>query len=194
MSDHCGRNRQHCHAKVFHMCVYHPSRASARRVQRTCTKKQVRKQHFPHSIFLLQRGPVNRKQGPPAPIGGGVLDYAGEAGVAGHSLSAEEAWTGCGLTLRSEKFQRCARTRMVRAGDCGVRPLVGEQRHVATVARITTAISQALAGRITQPFARSDKAIRIVAIITSCRSFTGIRTSLDLRPDYFQTKWVPDRR
>jgi hypothetical protein len=103
------------------------------------------KPRSPQDLPASER-PCEQETGLSLPIGGGTVDYAGEAGVAGHSLSAEEAWTGCGLTLRSEKFQRCVRTRMVGAGDCGVRCQVGEQRHVVTVARITTAISHSLAG------------------------------------------------
>jgi hypothetical protein len=42
---------------------------------------------------------MDRKQGLSSPIGGGAVDYAGEAGVAGHSLSAEEVWMGLWLDL-----------------------------------------------------------------------------------------------
>jgi hypothetical protein len=114
MPDDCGRNRQHCRAKVFHMCMYHPSGASARHVQRTILG-------VPHRIFLLGRSPTDNKQDYSAPIGGGVVDYDGETGVAGQSTSTEDAWRGCGLTLGRENFRRCVRTRMLGAGDCGVR-------------------------------------------------------------------------
>jgi hypothetical protein len=42
---------------------------------------------------------MDRKPGLSSPIGGVVVDYAGEAGVAGHSISTEDAWMGLWLGL-----------------------------------------------------------------------------------------------